>query len=159
MWILRFWFCFSISSTSPNVWMYPLLHPGQPPNPLMSRTFISSGLAPSSVIYWGCVPKENTSEGQMGRRSFAACQDKQWSMPQFSTLSFLCASIRTQVYLYLRVQVWEQALVLHDLHVCSPVLELLRGRAVCVLVIGFLHQNRLKELQGLKTVIRWQFRR
>lgn len=30
-------------------------------------------------------------------------------------------------------------------------------RAMCVLVIGFLHQNRLKELQGLKMVIRWQF--
>lgn len=108
--------------------MYPLLHPGQPPNPLMSRTFISSGLAPSSVIYWGCVPKENTSEGQMGRRSFAACQDKQWSMPQFSTLSFLCASIRTQVYLYLRVQVWEQALVLHNLH-CAGAAE--REGCVC----------------------------
>lgn len=158
IWILRFWLLFFFPFLLPAyVWIYLLVCLGQPPSSLMSQTFIISGLAPSSVIYCRCVPKENISEGQMGRRSLVVCQDKQWLMPQFKHSEFLVC-----MYPYSCIFVPKGGGVGASIDAAQPAHVLscagaARRRAVCVLVIGFLHQNRLKELQGLKTVIRWQF--
>lgn len=111
-----------------------------------------------AVIYREHVPKGNISEGQMGS-AFAAFQDKPWLMQLFHMLSLLRACICAHTYIGVnkgtglgadvRPGNWTR-------NMSFPETELL-GREVCALVTGFLYQNRFKELQGPRTVIRWQF--